>query len=236
MLDGSEETCWEGPDSAIVPASPPVADLLGNAMQERDESQTSPTLLGRVALQPADQDAWNTFVDRYAPKIVGWCRAWGLPGPDVEDVTQAVLTKLVVRLRRFRYDPSKSFRGFLRTVTQGALIDALAARGPIVPGGGSEVLQSLTSVEARVDLAERLEEEYDRELLAKAMERVQQRVLPHNWEAFRLTAVEGLSGAETAGRLHIQVAAVYVAKSSVMKMLKEELVVLDQEPSLTATG
>ncbi len=204
-------------------------------MQEHDDSQTSPTLLGRVALQPADQDAWNIFVDRYAPKIFGWCRAWGLAGPDVEDVTQAVLTKLVVRLRRFRYDPSKSFRGFLRTVTQGALIDGLAARGPIVAGGGSEVLQSLTSVEARVDLAQRLEEEYDRELLAKAMERVQQRVLRHNWEAFRLTAVEGLTGAETADRLHMQVAAVYVAKSSVMKMLKEELVVLDEEPSLAPT-
>jgi len=203
-------------------------------MQERDDSQTSTSLLGRVALQPADQDAWNTFVDRYAPKIVGWCRAWGLPGQDVEDVTQAVLAKLVVRLRRFRYDPSRSFRGFLHTVTQGALIDALAARGPITAGGDSDVLKALASVEARVDLAQRLEEEYDRELLAIAMERVQGRVLAHNWEAFRLTAIEGLAGAETAARLRMQVAAVYVAKSTVMKMLKEELAVLDEEPSLTA--
>ncbi len=205
-------------------------------MQERDESQTSPTLLARVALQPADEDAWNTLVDRYAPKIVGWCRAWGLPGPDIEDITQAVLTKLVVRLRRFRYDPSRSFRGFLHTVTQGAIIDALAARGSIIAEGGSEASKALTSVEARVDLARRLEEEYDRELLGKAMERIQQRVLPHNWEAFRLTAIEGLTGAEAAGRLRMQVAAVFVAKSTVMKMLKQDLVVLDQEPSLTATG
>jgi RNA polymerase sigma-70 factor (ECF subfamily) len=205
-------------------------------MPVHDESLTSPTLIGRLAHEPFDQDAWNAFFDRYAPKIVGWCRAWGLAGPDIEDVTQAVLTKLVVRLRGFRYDPARSFRGFLRTVTNGAVIDALAARGPIVAGGGSEVLKALTEIASRDDLARRVEEEYDRELLGKAMERVQHRVMPHNWEAFRLTAIEGQAGAVAAARLRMQVAAVYVAKSSVIKMLKEELIVLDQLTSRSAMG
>ena len=46
---------------------------------------------------------------------------------------------------------------------------------------------------------------------------------PHTWEAFRLTTQEGLSGAEVATRLGMQVATVFVAKSKVQKMLQEEI-------------
>ena len=40
-----------------------------------------------------------------AHKIYSWCRAWRLQDADAQDVTQAVLAKLAVRLRRFAYDP-----------------------------------------------------------------------------------------------------------------------------------
>ncbi len=43
------------------------------------------------------------------------------------------------------------------------------------------------------------------------------------WDAFRLTALEGLSGAEAAGRLGMKVAAVYVARSEVQKRLRDEV-------------
>jgi RNA polymerase sigma-70 factor (ECF subfamily) len=57
--------------------------------------------------------------------------------------------------------------------------------------------------------------------------RVQGRVEPHTWEAFRLTALEGLSGAEAAGRLRLKVATVYKAKSKVQQMLQEEVARLE---------
>jgi DNA-directed RNA polymerase specialized sigma24 family protein len=60
-------------------------------------------------------------------------------------------------------------------------------------------------------------------LLEEAMKRVQGRVAAHTWEAFRLLTFEGLSGAEVAPRVGIQVTMVYVAKSKVQKMLREEL-------------
>ena len=61
------------------------------------------------------------------------------------------------------------------------------------------------------------------------MNQVRQRVEPSTWEAFRLTAQEGLSGAETAERLGLQVAAVFKAKSRVQKMLREEAAKLEGE-------
>ena len=50
----------------------------------------------------------------------------------------------------------------------------------------------------------------------------------HTWEAFRLTAFEGLSGAETAERLQMKVAHVFVAKSEVKRMLQEVVRQLDE--------
>jgi RNA polymerase sigma-70 factor (ECF subfamily) len=180
-------------------------------------------LLGRVALSPPDQEAWSRFVARYGGKIVRWCRARGLQPAEIEDVSQAVLTELVGRLRRLVYDPARSFRGFLHKVVHDAVLDAVASRRRDAANGGSEVLELLASAEARKDLASRLEEEYDSELLEEATRRVRRRILPHTWEAYRLTAQDGLSGAETAARLGMQVANVYVAKKSVLQMLQEEI-------------
>jgi RNA polymerase sigma-70 factor (ECF subfamily) len=53
------------------------------------------------------------------------------------------------------------------------------------------------------------------------------RVAPQTWQAFWLTALEGLSGAEAATRIPMQVAQVYVAKRRVEKMLREEIAKLE---------
>jgi RNA polymerase sigma-70 factor (ECF subfamily) len=142
---------------------------------------------------------------------------------DAEDVTQDVLLRLAVKLRDFAYDPSRSFRAWLKTLTHHAWSDFLEGRRrPGQGGGDSEVWQALEEVEARDDLTLRLEEEYAHALLEEATARVRQRVQPHTWEAFRLTALEGQSGAEAAARLGMQVATVFVARSKVQKMLQEE--------------
>lgn len=193
-------------------------------MPQRDDSATSPTLLGRLAILPPDQVAWAEFVDRYGPRIVKWCRAWRLQEADVLDVSQAVLTRLAVRLRQFEYDPARSFRGFLRKLVRDALKDAVAALGR---GGGGASDELLASLEAREDLIRRLEEEFDIELLEAATRIVRRRVTPRTWDAYRLTAGEGLSGAEAAARLGMSVAAVFMAKSSVKGMLQEEIRALE---------
>jgi RNA polymerase sigma-70 factor (ECF subfamily) len=81
----------------------------------------------------------------------------------------------------------------------------------------------LQTVKAREDLVQHLNEAFDCELLEQAKVRVRLRVAPHTWEAFRLTALEGLSGAAAAERLHMKVANVFVAKSEVQKMLGDEV-------------
>src|SRR5262249_50291260 len=145
---------------------------------------------------------------------------------DAEDVTQAVLVRLSARMRTFAYDPAMSFRAYLRSLARYAWCDFLEARRqPGVGGGGSDVLGLL---EAGDGPGERLNEQLGQGVVAEGQAGVEQRVEPHTWEAFRLTSLEGLSGAEAAARLGLKVATVYKAKSKVQQMLHEEVARLDQ--------
>ena len=186
-------------------------------------SRTSASLLARLRTSPADQTAWGEFVDRYGRKIYGWCRHWGLQEADAQDVTQDVLVRLAAKMRDFAYDPSRSFRAWLKTLARHALSDFCDARGRVAAAGGSQAVDLLHTVEAREDLVRQLEDEFDRELLEEAVARVRTRVTPKTWRVFELTAHEGRSGAEAAEALGMTVAAVFVAKGRVQKLLQDEV-------------
>jgi RNA polymerase sigma-70 factor (ECF subfamily) len=194
------------------------------------DAPTRVTLLERLCRSgAADQGAWSEFVEHYGPQIYQWCLRWRLQEADAEDVTQKVLLNLARHMHNFTYDPGRSFRAWLKTVTHHAWQDFIANRERSDRGSGdSAVMAWLANVECREDLTQRLEESYDRELLDKAALRVRLRVRPHIWEAFRLTALENVAPAEVGRRLSMKVAAVYVARSRVQKMLKDELQQLEQ--------
>src|SRR5882672_12776878 len=97
-------------------------------MEHSSGPLTSASLLGRLRHGPAEPGAWSEFVDRYSPRIYDWCRRWGLQEADAQDVTQIVLVKLVETMRVFAYDPSRSFRGWLRTLTHHAWYDFVRGR------------------------------------------------------------------------------------------------------------
>jgi RNA polymerase sigma-70 factor (ECF subfamily) len=201
-------------------------------MADHSGIQTRLSLLSRLRKNPDDPSAWDEFVSRYGPQLRAWCRAWGVQEADAEDITQMVLVRLAVKLRSFVYDPGGSFRAWLKTLARHAWSDFVADRERAVAGeGGSGMFQVLDSVEARDDLEKRLEEAFDLELLELATERVRARVVPHTWQAFQLTAVDGLSGAEAALRLGMPVASVFKAKSNVQKMLQEEIAQLQEVPA-----
>jgi RNA polymerase sigma factor (sigma-70 family) len=193
-------------------------------VSEAHSSRTSVTLLGRLRQDARDQAAWNDFVARYEPKILQWCRGWGLQESDARDVTQDVLLKLHGLLAKFAYDPSRSFRGWLRTLTHHAWRDLVDDRRRKGAGSGDTAMQEFFENVAVGDtLVQRLEEEYRSELLETAMEQVRSRVEPRTWDAFRLTTLEGCSGAAVADRLEMKITRVYTAKSEVKKMIRAEI-------------
>jgi RNA polymerase sigma factor (sigma-70 family) len=137
-------------------------------------------------------------------------------------VAQDVLVKLLAAMRKFQYDPSRSFSGWLKIVTHNTWTDFCNDRrrepGQLGPG-----ISIAEMVDACVDLEHELKSLIDRDVFETAMRRVAKRVKPVTWDSFRLTALEGLSGQVVAQRLKIPVAHVFVAKNRVQKLLQEEI-------------
>src|SRR5262245_65908564 len=115
---------------------------------------TRVTLLVRLRQDPTDQAAWDVFVERYGRHIYRWCRQWQLQDADAEDVTQDILVKLARKLRDFAYDPSRSFRGWLKTIAHHAWRDFVdSPRRAQAAAGDHRVRELLQTLESREYLA-----------------------------------------------------------------------------------
>lgn len=190
---------------------------------------TSVALLCRLG-NLSDADAWGRFVHLYGPQIIDWCRVHGLQDSDSRDVAQEVLLQISKRIGRFEYDSTKSFRGWLRAVVHSAWCDWVERQRPWDRGAGdTDVSVKLAHVATGDALVDRVTEEYERELMRIAMDRVRKRVQPQTWEAFRLLALEGLDGKQAADILHMKIGSAFAAKSKVQRMVREEVQVLDCE-------
>ena len=190
------------------------------------EQSTRESLLIAVCTRPFDADAWSRFVLLYGPLIVAWCRRYKLQDADSLDVAQEGLFQFLRQAERFEYDRSKRFRSYLRKITHVAWLNwverqkSREVRNGDTPGG-------LDQIPARDELISLMEAEYDRELLALAMEHVKKRVEPHTWEVFRLLAIEGHSGKDAAERMGMRVGSAFAARHKVQTLLKQEILRLD---------
>ena len=135
-----------------------------------------------------------------------------------------MLLKLVNGFREFHYEPGRSFRAWLKTITHHAWHDYLMARRrPGLGSGDSSILRLVNNVEAREDLSVRLQNAFDRELLDEAIARVPPPDRAETWDAFRLLALDDWSGAQAAQHLGMKVATVFVSRGKVLKMIREEV-------------
>lgn len=172
-----------------------------------------------------DRDAWREFVEHYGAKIFHWCRNRGLQDADAEDLTQDLLIKLVEQLKTFKYDPTRSFRAWLKTITIHALIDAVKKH--------RRIQELVNDVAAQKSLIQELQPQFDREAMDEAMARVELRVERNTWEAFRLTGIEGLSAIEAAHQLRVPESQIRVYKGRVTKLIRDEIQKLDGESPKT---
>jgi RNA polymerase sigma-70 factor (ECF subfamily) len=194
-------------------------------MGRGDDGSRTGSSVRALLRSPSDPGAWKVFVDRYTPRVYGWCRKWGLQDADAQDVTQNVLVKMFGKLPEFPYDPARgSFRAWLEQVTRNALRDYLGAKGRAGIGSGdSAVLGRLQTVEAREDLLRALAEVFDLELLEEAKQWVRLRLSPPNWEIFDALFFQARPPEEVAREHHKTVPAVRMVKVRGKKLLLAEI-------------
>jgi RNA polymerase sigma-70 factor, ECF subfamily len=186
-------------------------------------SATPSSLLERLR-SPNDGAAWDRLLGLYSPTVEGWCRRAGLSAEDAADVRQEVFQEVARRITAFRRDRAgDSFRGWLYTTTRRRLLDhrRRAARQPRASGGtdAQERLLELPDQEppeseAALADAQALRERCVRLIRSEFEERT--------WLAFWRMTVDGQVAAEVSAELGMSPGAVYIAKSRVLKRLREE--------------
>jgi RNA polymerase sigma-70 factor, ECF subfamily len=179
---------------------------------------TSDTLLERLK-RGHDADAWRRFVEIYTPLVYCWARRAGLQPHDAADLVQDVLTLLLEKLPQFTAGPQSSFRGWLRTVTRNRWQEK--RRRKTLPQAAAD--EPLVDRAAPEPMAELGDEEYRQHLVASALRIMQTHFETNTWRACWETVVAGRPAAEVAAELGLSEAAVYMAKSRVLKRLRQDL-------------
>lgn len=188
----------------------------------------SPLTRASLLLQIRDgtnQGAWQEFMRLYGPIVYGFARKRGLQDADAADLMQDVMRSVSTSIGRLDYDRNQgAFRGWLFTITRNKVFNFLSARRIRPQGSGDTTTnRMLDNQPADNDGSEVWEVEYQRRLAAIAMERVKSEFQENTWQAFWLTAVEGVSVADAAKKTRMSPGAIYVAKSRVLARLKEEV-------------
>ncbi len=168
-----------------------------------------------------DEEAWGHFVRVYAPLVYRFARRRGLQDSDAGDIAQEVLRAVLRDADQLdQIHRRGSLRSWLFTVAHHRIYD-FQKRGRQDQGSGASGVQAALHAQPAREDREAWDREYRQQLFAWAAVQVQSQCSPSAWRAFRLTAVEGKSGADAATELGMTVAAVYLAKSRVMARLKE---------------
>lgn len=199
------------------------------------KSSISNSLL--LGLRRRDTSAWHQLVELYLPVVYQWCRNRGLQADDAEDVCQEVFITVEKKIAEFDRDDSNqasqadqgnkqakhTFRGWLWTITYYKIGDFIRRYKREIPARGGTDARELIEQTPEYDEDLSIRSGVIGGLCRRAIDMVQQEFKTSTWQAFWRTTVEGRTVADTAQGLGMSRNAVYVARSKVLKRLREVL-------------
>jgi RNA polymerase sigma-70 factor (ECF subfamily) len=185
---------------------------------------TSLSLLERLRRQPTAPD-WERLDGVCRPLVLRWlARVPGLQD-EAADVAQEVMLVVVREVGRFERRREGSFRAWLRAVTVNQVRSYWRARRrrPLAGLGPDETEGFLARLEDPASaLSRQWDAEHDQVVFDRLLEVVRPDFSEQTWEAFRRFAVEARPAAAVAAELGVSENAVLLAKSRVLRRLREE--------------
>jgi RNA polymerase sigma-70 factor (ECF subfamily) len=177
-----------------------------------------------------DAESWRAFVDLYAPLIFRYCRRQGLQEADAADVGQEVLAQVARSIRTFEYRPEQGrFRDWLGAVTRSRLSRAVGRRGPQARGTAGDDAPDWLSEMGTAAADPEWTSAFNNHVLQAALAQARPHFEEATWRAFELVWLHDRSAAAAADELGVPIAAVYVAKSRVLKALRAEVLALAED-------
>ena len=176
-------------------------------------------------LGDSDSDRWHEFDQIYRPLISNWLRRYAIQANDAEDISQEVMTTVATRIDDFDHNGRVgAFRNWLRTITVNVSRRYFekANRRPRPAGSDSAFQEMLGQLEdPHSNLSSEFNREHDQYVLAGLLNAVSSQFQPETIKTFRLHVLEGVSANDVADRLGTTAHSVYMAKSRVLRSLRE---------------
>ena len=177
-----------------------------------------------------DQPSWREFFDTYWKLIYGAAIRAGLSDQEAEDVVQETVIGVARKMESFRYDPSVcSFKGWLMHVTRCRIADQFRRRRPqnvplAAPRADTTAETTLNLHDPAADVLEGIwNEEWQKNLVDVAMDRVRRQANPEHYQIFHLHAVKGLGVRDVAKLTGASLPKVYVTYHRIAKLVKAEV-------------
>jgi RNA polymerase sigma-70 factor (ECF subfamily) len=182
---------------------------------------TSQSLLER-ARDSRDGDSWRRLTDLYLPLIRRWVRPNVAQMADADDVTQDVLQMLVRELPRFQRDSRPgAFRAWLKALTLNRIRAHWHTRRPV--SGQQAIEDRLQNLEdPHSPLSQQWDDDHDRHVAETLLQSIRLEFQLTTWYAFERTVRDGRPTDEVATELGLTENAVLIAKSRVIKRLRQK--------------
>jgi len=179
--------------------------------------------------QGHDQDGWQVFFDTYWKLIYGTAIKAGLTDDEAEEAVQE--TVITVSKSLESYDRERgAFKQWLLAITRFRILDQFRRRKPQLqrsstPGGDDDRTATVERVPdpKSLELDAIWKEEWKRNLVHVAMERIKGQVNETHYQIFYLTSVKEIAAAEVAKALQVNLAQVYLAKSRIGALVRKEV-------------
>jgi RNA polymerase sigma-70 factor (ECF subfamily) len=185
-----------------------------------------------------DQESWRDFFETYWRLIYQAAIKAGLTETEAQDAVQETIISVSKSMRKFEYNAgSGSFKGWLLQLTRWRIDDQFRKRQR---GVNPEKQQGATSTRtstleripdpAGMELEATWDQEWDRNLMEVAIDRVKQKVDPKLYQIFDLYAIKEWPVTRVARALHVNPGKVYLAKHRISSLIKKELARLQIKP------
>jgi RNA polymerase sigma factor (sigma-70 family) len=219
-----------------TPSNPALYSKAPEGFQPNRLFPTRQSLLSRLR-DWDDQQSWQQFFDNYWRLIYGAAIKTGLSDAEAQDVVQETILTVAKKMPDFKYDPAiGSFRSWLLLITRRRIADYLQAQSRergCARGEAPEPLSDLSADEVITPSSQQFDElwdsEWEKNLVAAAIERVKTQVSPRQFQIFDCHVLQRWPAREVIQTLKVNLGQVYLAKHRVGSLLKKEIKRLEKE-------
>jgi RNA polymerase sigma-70 factor (ECF subfamily) len=175
-----------------------------------------------------DQASWKDFFDTYWKLIYAVAIKAGLSDAEAQEVVQETVITVAKKMKDFKADPAfGSFKGWLLHITQWRIADQIRKRDSAIRGGAPDTGATTTLGRLPDPTGLKLEslwnEEWEKNLIDAALERVKHTVNAKQYQIFYLHVIKKSPVQKVAHTLGVNAAQVYLAKHRVGHLVKKEV-------------